>query len=300
MRSSLVGALVLVVLAIPLQPQGASQGEQKPWKADHHVHLASTDLCKRVGGCLKTNHPAAVFAADAISALDTAKVEKGVVLSCAYLYGKHSLPLTESEIAKHVRLENEFTAVEVEKYPDRLIGFLSVDPLRDSALEEIRYWAAHGKLVGLKLHFAVAEVHMQRAAEREMVAAVVAEAAAHHLPMVIHVGGPTFDVRDAELFIRAVLPRAGDSWVQIAHATGGGWPVRKGRHLRVLRVFADHIAKNDLLPSICCLTCHLFPHPRRPLRKPQRWRRRSGASGSSGSSSVRTTTRTRRSTRLKT
>jgi predicted TIM-barrel fold metal-dependent hydrolase len=133
----------------------------------------------------------------------------------------------------------------VEKYPDRLIGFLSVDPLRDSALEEIRYWAAHGKLVGLKLHFAVAEVHMQRAAEREMVAAVVAEAAAHHLPMVIHVGGPTFDVRDAELFIRAVLPRAGDSWVQIAHATGGGWPVRKGRHLRVLRVFADHIAKND-------------------------------------------------------
>lgn len=237
--------LTFLLLAIPLHIQGAPGGDNERGKADHHVHLASADLCKRVGGCLKTHHPPAVLASDAIAALDAARMAKGVVLSCAYLYGKHSLRLSAADIAKYTRLENEFTAAEVARYPDRLIGFLSVDPLRDSALPEIRYWAEHGKLVGLKLHFAVSEVHMQRPAEREKVAAAVAEAAAHGMPMVIHVGAPTFDVADADLFIREVLPRAGESWVQIAHATGGGWPIKTGRHVRVLRVFADHIAKND-------------------------------------------------------
>jgi predicted TIM-barrel fold metal-dependent hydrolase len=65
------------------------------------------------------------------------------------------------------------------------------------------------------------------------------------MPMVIHVGSPTFAPSDAEIFIREILPLARGIFIQIAHAGGGGYPVVKGRHQQILRIFADHIAKHD-------------------------------------------------------
>jgi len=218
--------------------------EATSWRADHHVHLASADLCRLVGECLTSNHPPAVLASDAVRALDEAHVSKGVILSCAYLYGLPSLHLTPREITERTRRENEFTAAEVAKYPTRLVGFLSVNPLHDSAIDEIRHWKGSHELIGLKLHFTASAVRIRSAAEREQVARVISEAVAEHIPIVIHLGGGKVDASDAELFIREVLPSAGESWVQIAHA-GGGLPLHDGNHVDVLRTFADHIVRND-------------------------------------------------------
>jgi len=214
------------------------------WRADHHIHLASADLCRLVGECLPSNHPPAVYASDAVSALDEAHVSKGIILSCAYLYGLPSLHLTSREIAERTRRENEFTAAEVAKYPTRLVGFLSVNPLQNSAIEEIRHWRGSHVLIGLKLHFTASAVHIRSAAERRQVARVVSEAAAEHIPIVIHIGGGNVDASDAELLIRDVLPSAGESWVQIAHA-GGGLPLHDGNRVVVPRTFADHIVRDD-------------------------------------------------------
>jgi predicted TIM-barrel fold metal-dependent hydrolase len=208
------------------------------------MHLASADLCRRVGECLSSNHPPAVFGSDAIAALDRANVSKGVILSCAYLYGLPSLHLTAHDISTRTRIENEFTAAEVQKYSPRLVGFLSVNPLQDSAIAEIRHWKGNPYLIGLKLHFTASAVNIRSASDRRRIASVLGEAAAEHIPIVIHVGGGKFDASDAEVFIRDVLPSAGESWVQIAHA-GGGLPSRDDNHLRVLRTFADHIVKDD-------------------------------------------------------
>jgi len=208
------------------------------------MHLASSDLCRRVGECLESNRPPAVYASDAIQALDAAHVSKGVILSCAYLYGLPSLNLSPSDIAKWTRIENGFTAAEVAKYPNRLVAFLSVNPLQDSAVDEIRYWSHPNRFAGLKLHFTASGVNIRNEADRKNVARVLAEAAKQGLPVVIHVGGGNFDAADAELFIRDVLPSAGDSWVQIAHA-GGGLPRQDGNNLAVLRAFGDHIVQND-------------------------------------------------------
>ncbi len=210
---------------------------------------------------MPSNHPPAVYASDAIRALDDAGVSKGVILSCAYLYGLRSLHLSPNEIAAGVRRENEFTAAEIAKYPTRLVGFFSVDPLQDSAIEEIRHWRGSQELVGLKLHFAASAVHIRNDRERRKVAAVVAEAAAEHLPLVIHIGGGSFNASDAELFIRDVLPSAGDSWVQIAHA-GGGLPLHDGNHLAVLRTFADHIAQDDPRTRHVLFDLSYVPAPR--------------------------------------
>ena len=222
----------------------ASAADQKLWRADHHMHLASADLCRRVGECLESNHPPAVYAADAVRALDAAHVAKGVILSCAYLYGMRSLHLSSEEIARRVRLENEFTAAEMAKYPDRLVGFLSVDPLQAGAVDEMRDWSGKHVFVGLKLHFHASDVNVRSASDREKVKGVLAEAAKEGLPIVIHLGGGDVNSSDAELFIKEVLPSAGNSWVQIAHA-GGGLPQHDGNNLKVLQVFADHIVQND-------------------------------------------------------
>jgi predicted TIM-barrel fold metal-dependent hydrolase len=213
------------------------------WRADHHMHLASVDLCRRVGECLPSNDPPAVFAFDAVRALDERHVAKGVILSCAYLYGLRSLHLQPSDVAKWTRIENEFTAGEVAKYPTRLVGFLSVDPLQDSAIDEMRHWHGRRQLVGLKLHFNASDAHVRDAHHRRKIAGVLAEAAAQDLPIVIHTGRADFNASDAELFIRDVLPSAGHSWVQIAHA--GGFPRQDGNNAAVLRTFGDHIVRDD-------------------------------------------------------
>lgn len=208
------------------------------------MHLASADLCARVGECLESNAPAAVYAADAVRALDAAGVARGVVLSCAYLYGLPSLHLPPAEIATWTRRENEFTAAEVGKFPDRLIGFLSVDPLAPSALAELEHWRGNPVFRGVKLHLTANGVDLDRAADRARLKQVVAAAAAQGLPLVMHVGGGNFGRAQAERFIAEVLPGAAGVPVQIAHAAGG-LPLAANNHLEVLRAFAEHIRRKD-------------------------------------------------------
>lgn len=233
-------------LGLLLSPACKAGEEKAQWQADHHMHLASADMCERVGDCLDTNHPPAVFAADAVHALEQAHVAKGVVISSAYLYGLSSLGLDSNEIAAWMRRENEFTAAEVAPYPDRLIGFLSVDPLHPDAIEEIRHWQGSAQLMGLKLHFTASGVDLDNAEHVARLQAVLAQAAGQSLPMIIHIGGGEFDGEDAESFIQKVLPSAGTSWVQIAHA-GGGLPLHEDSQVQILRTFARHFENDDPL-----------------------------------------------------
>ncbi len=211
------------------------------WKADHHIHLASPDLCRRVGECLDSNDPPAVYAADAVRALDAARVGKGVVLSCAYLYGLHDLGLDSATVARWTRLENEFTASQVAMFPGRLVGFLSVDPLQPSALDELAHWRGSSVLRGLKLQFTASGVNLQDAGHRARVGAVIAAAAADRLPMVIHIGGGGVGAQDAAIFVEEILPLARPSEVQIAH----GVPMRIDDQLQVLSLIAERIAARD-------------------------------------------------------
>jgi hypothetical protein len=78
--------------------------------------------------------------------------------------------------------------------------------------------------------------------------------------MVIHVGGGKFNAADAELFIRDILPSAGSSWVQIAHA-GGGLARLDGNNTAVLRAFADHIVRDDPVTRRVLFDLSYLPFP---------------------------------------
>jgi uncharacterized protein len=238
----------------------ASAAGLPQWRADHHMHLGSVDLCERVGDCLPSHDPPAVFGSDAVAALDKAGIDRGVVFSSGYLYGLASLNLEPEAVARWTRRENGFTAAEVANFPDRLIGFLSVDPLQPSAIDELRHWRGSRELVGLKLHLTASAVDVRSVTDRRLLVDVIREAAAQGLPITIHVGGGSFDASDAATFIRTILPAASPSWVQVAHA-GGGMPLQSDNHSRVLEVFADHIARDDPLTRRLLFDLSYVPAP---------------------------------------
>jgi predicted TIM-barrel fold metal-dependent hydrolase len=231
----------------------AAPAEFVPWRADHHIHMRSQAvydaygiLCaqfKRDCDAPDAAHPVR-GAADVIAALDEAHVEKGVVLSMGYFFGSPYLAAKHYDVARMTRAENEYVAEQVARNPKRLIGFFSVDPLSDSALEEVRFWADNHRLTGLKLHFANSGVHLKDPGQVRKIAAVVGLAGDRKLPMVIHLrAAREFTAEEVEIFIRDILPRAGDSWVQIAHAAG--WYGTDQIMFDDLAAFAAHIRRND-------------------------------------------------------
>lgn len=235
------------------------------WRADHHMHLATADLCERLGTkleeCLhQDNGPSAVYGSDVVRVLDQGRVGRGVIFSGAYLYGFADLGLSPDEVATWIRRENEFTAGEVARYPKRLVGFLSVDPLMPSAVQEIEHWRGSTLLVGLKLHFRANGIDLMKPEHVDKLKAVLRQAAAQQLPIVMHIGYEGSDSTVTEFFIREVLPAAGESPVQIAHAAGG-MPPAKGIQRDVLRVFADHFQRGDSTVARVQFDLSFFPSP---------------------------------------
>src|SRR3712207_1326808 len=90
---------------------------------------------------------------DLIAHLDSAGIRRAIILSMGYTYGSPNRTVAD-EYAK-VRAENDWTSEQVARYPDRLRGFCSFNPLRSYALEELARCARDARLrLGLKLHFA--------------------------------------------------------------------------------------------------------------------------------------------------
>jgi len=59
----------------------------------------------------------------------------------------------DAETSSHrPRVTNEFVAGISDKFPERIIGFASVDPHKESAVKELEYAIKELKLTGLKLH----------------------------------------------------------------------------------------------------------------------------------------------------
>ncbi|HEX8903777.1 MAG TPA: amidohydrolase family protein, partial [Longimicrobiaceae bacterium] len=103
---------------------------------------------------------ASPFDADSlVKLLDAAGIRRGVVLSLAYLFASPFFPTTPDE-QERVRAENDWTAAQVARYPDRLVGFCSVNPLKDYAIQEIERCARLPRMRGLKLHFANSGVNV--------------------------------------------------------------------------------------------------------------------------------------------
>ncbi len=183
----------------------------------------------------------AITAEQLVAEMDAAGLQRAVVLSVAYwLASRYVDPPLADEYAK-VRAENDWTARQVARFPDRLVGFCSVNPLREYAVEELERCAGELRLRGLKLHFqgGVDVLDPEHVAKLQE---IFRAANARGMPIAAHVRGDlrTYGREHAEAFLNHVLPAAPDVPVQIAHLWGGG-----GFSDSALEVYAAAVAVGD-------------------------------------------------------
>ena len=182
-------------------------------------------------------------AADYVAELDSAGIRRGVVLSWAYQFAAEFRQVAD-EAAK-VRAENDWTGREAARYPDRLVAFCSLNPLRDYAMAELATCAQDPRIRGLKLHLTTSFFDFRERDHVRKLAAVFEAANTNRMPIIIHMRtmNPDYGERDAEIFVSEVLVKAPDVPVQIAHLAGwGGYGPETDA---ALSVFAKAFASGD-------------------------------------------------------
>ena len=241
-RCNVVARLATTLVPALLVP--AWLGAQAP-VIDYHQHLFSPAAAALVLG--KPDAPG-ITARDVIALLDSAGIQRALVLSTAYTWGKASRAPVDSEY-EHVKAENDWTAQQVAQYPDRLRAFCSFNPLKPYALEELTRCSRDPMLRrGVKLHFGNSDVDLDNPVNVARVRQVFAAANASGMAIVVHMrtsidNRRNYGAAEARVFLDQVLPAAPDVPVQIAHLAGSGGygPATDS----ALGVFTDAIARRD-------------------------------------------------------
>ena len=199
----------------------ATQDTPPPPNVSYHQHLASPAIGELMG------YPGLSFEGETlIGQLDDAGIRRAVVLSVAYMFGDDRRQVEQEE--EKVRAENDWTSAAVSRWPDRLVGFCGVNPLREYAVSELERCARLPGMIGIKLHFGNSGVSLRNPDHLAAVGRVFEMANVEGLPLVVHMRareGTEFGRQDAQIFLDRLLPLAPNSVVQVAHMTGaGGYP----------------------------------------------------------------------------
>jgi predicted TIM-barrel fold metal-dependent hydrolase len=132
-------ALCAVLVAL----RASSVAGQTVPLADHHQHLFSAEVAQA-----ESVQP--IDAGDLVALLDAAGISRAVVLSVAYILGDPK-GASEDE-SQRVKAENDWTSRQVARFPERLVGFCSVNPPKPYAMDELARCAKDPHLRrGLKL-----------------------------------------------------------------------------------------------------------------------------------------------------
>jgi predicted TIM-barrel fold metal-dependent hydrolase len=170
--------------------------------------------------------------------LDETGIQRAVVLSVAYFFA--SQRKWPGDEYANVRAENDWVAAQVARYPDRLVAFCGVSPLKDYAVQEVRRCASELRMKGLKLHFRSSRVDVLNPEHLEKVRRVFRTANELGLAIVVHTNVRPYGREQAEVFLKELLPAAPGVVVQIAHFWGGNEFVPAA-----LDVFATAVAAGD-------------------------------------------------------
>jgi uncharacterized protein len=209
---------------------GTAMTAQTSPAADHHTHLQSPTaarlLNKNAISNSNSNSPPPEketpnTAADLIAQLNAAGITRAVALSDAYRLASPFVHIPQEPAA--VDAENDWTLHQVRLYPERLIGFCSINPTRSYALSAIKHCAHIGLTAGLKLHLANAQFKFNDPVQIQSLRDVFAAADRLHMPILIHLrSDEVWDgKRSVQIFLDQVLPAAPNIDVQVAHV--GGW-----------------------------------------------------------------------------
>lgn len=235
---------------------GIGLGAQEPARrdttpapvCDYHQHLFSPELVALMAATPPASKAQPRTAADVIAQLDAAGIRRAVVLSTAYIFEQPSRQA--SDAAEKLRRDNDWTSRQVAQFPDRLIGFCGINPLKDYALDELTRCAKDPNLRrGLKLHFGNSVVDYHNPTHIDRVRRVFRAANDHKMAIVAHVRASVtqklpWGRDEARILLNELLPAAPDVVVTIAHMAGAGSWADPGA-MEALEVFAEAVAKKD-------------------------------------------------------
>jgi predicted TIM-barrel fold metal-dependent hydrolase len=177
-----------------------------------------------------------ITAEQLVAQLDAAGIRRAVVLSDAYWFDSPRYNVTDE--LPRVRAENDWTAEQVARFPDRLVGFCSFNPLREYALPELERCAADGRFRGVKLHFGMSGVDLRDPAQVAKVRQVFQAANRLGLAIIAHIrADTTYGRPHAEVLLNQLVAAAPDVPVQIAHLWGG-----EGYSESALAYYAEAVA----------------------------------------------------------
>src|SRR5262249_30291393 len=212
---------------------------------DYHQHLFSPDAAALVSGKPDSQ---GINARDLIALLDSAGIQRALVLSVAYTWGKARRAPVANEY-EHVKAENDWTAQHAAQYPDRLRAVCSSNPLKTYALEDLERCSKNPQLDdGLKLHCGNSDVDLDKPHDVAKVKKVFEAANGYHMAIVVHLhtsidNHRKYGADEARVFLNELLAAVPDVQVQIAHLAGsGGYDSATDS---ALGVFTDAIARHD-------------------------------------------------------
>ncbi len=219
--------LVLLIVSAALSAQERAVSISPV--ADHHLHIRSgtaAALLEEINRVLDTEDRgeslAAIDSSQALQALDRAGIQRGLILSNAYMFGMPDLDV-EDELTG-VRAENDFVAQQARLSGGRLAGLCSVNPLAAYALKEVQRCQLELKLAGLKLHFANSDLDLRNSGHVRSLKALFRMLNILEFPVLAHIRTRNTDygAKDVQIFIDEVLSQAPGISIQIAHMAGWG------------------------------------------------------------------------------
>ncbi|HET7844192.1 MAG TPA: amidohydrolase family protein [Xanthomonadales bacterium] len=184
----------------------------------------------------------AIDAAGLVALLDEAGIEKAAVLSEAYWFDAPDAGLDAEAALARVREENDWTATQAERHPQRLFAFCSFNPLAPHALGELARCADSRRFAGIKLHMDSSGVDLGNRDHLAKLRAVLAAADERKLPLLIHARGRgEYGAAHARNLVELVREAAPGVPVQVAHLWGG-----TAVSLDALTAYADAIADDGV------------------------------------------------------
>ena len=229
----------LCILFLPVLVACASARTASPPvpRVDYHQHLVSPAWAPVAQQPQRD-------ARTLLAQLDSAGIDKAVVLSVGYSYGDERKNLQNPD--QLTRAENDWTSAQVSASGGRLIGFCSANPLRPVALEEIERCLGLPGMTGIKLHFGNAGITLRNPEHAARMVQAFAMAERLRVPILVHMrarGGGNYGAEDAQIFLDRLVAAAPSIEIVVAHLgyTGPGYPAEDS----VMAVFGAAAQRND-------------------------------------------------------
>lgn len=184
---------------------------------DVHTHVASPALTELFATFAGEDLVPAT-ADDLVERLDEAKVERAIILSAGYLGG----PVGWTD-ASHMVAENDFVAAEVERHPDRLLGFCGINPVVAGAAEEVDRCLGLPGMAGVKLHLEGSWVNLTDPAHVAGLGAVFDRVAERDAPVLMHVADERGYSLDNQRFATLSEILLAHPTVRVTHAHCANW-----------------------------------------------------------------------------